>query len=79
MWDKEVEVDKEDKLHEEAEHVEAEDATNARRSQTTCAIKSRAEVDKEDVATTVVSQSHQEVRDVASTVLSPLHQEVRIR
>ena len=52
----------EDKMHKEAEQVKAEDATNARHSQITCAIKHRAEVDGPDVATMVVSQLHQEVR-----------------
>ena len=54
-------MDKEDEVHKVAEQVKADDATNARCSQTTCAIKHRAEVDREAVAKTVVSQSHQEV------------------
>jgi len=56
-------VDEEDEVHKVAEQVEAEDATNARCLQTTCAIKRRAEEDKADVAKMEVFQWHQEVQE----------------
>ena len=54
-WDKEVEGDEEDKMHKGTEQVVVEVGSNARNSPTTCAIKHKEEVDKEDVATMVVS------------------------
>ena len=54
---------------EEAEQVEAEDATNTRHSPTTYAVRRKEEVDRVAVETVVVFQSHQEVQEQLANML----------